>query len=111
MKEFLYVTEKAKSHIINILNSANKLYLEISVLGKGCNGLSYNFDMIDVDFVDVLDEIVKLDDTHSIVVPNSSIMFLLGSVVEYESTIFQSRLVISNPHATSKCGCGNSFGV
>jgi iron-sulfur cluster assembly protein len=38
-----------------------------------------------------------------------SMMYLSGSVVDYEDSIMGGGFRIDNPNAVSACGCGNSF--
>jgi len=38
-------------------------------------------------------------------------MYLVGSQVDYITDLAGSFLKVSNPSATSSCGCGESFNV
>jgi iron-sulfur cluster insertion protein len=84
------------------------LYFRIYVESGGCTGLQYGFR---------LDEEINEDDTvveHQgikVVVDSQSYSHLEGSTVDYESKLFSSNFVITNPNATAKCGCGSSFSV
>ncbi|MCB1836561.1 MAG: iron-sulfur cluster insertion protein ErpA [Alcanivoracaceae bacterium] len=84
------------------------LKLRVYITGGGCSGFSYGF---------TFDESVKDDDTLvnngdvSLLVDAMSIQYLAGSQVDYESGLMGSRFVVSNPNATSTCGCGSSFSV
>ena len=40
---------------------------------------------------------------------NKSMMFLLGTEVDYIEDIMGSRFDFKNPSIDSKCGCGTSF--
>lgn len=85
-----------------------ELKLRVYITGGGCSGFSYGF---------TFDESVKDDDTLvnngdvSLLVDAMSIQYLAGSQVDYESGLMGSRFVVSNPNATSTCGCGSSFSV
>jgi iron-sulfur cluster insertion protein len=37
--------------------------------------------------------------------------YLMGATIDYKQELMSSSFVINNPNATSKCGCGSSFGV
>lgn len=84
------------------------LKLRVYITGGGCSGFSYGF---------TFDESVKEDDTLvtngdvSLLVDAMSIQYLAGSQVDYESGLMGSRFVVSNPNATSTCGCGSSFSI
>ena len=38
-------------------------------------------------------------------------MFVAGTTIDFKKEVFGSYMNISNPNATSSCGCGESFGV
>jgi len=84
------------------------LKLRVYITGGGCSGFSYGF---------TFDESTKDDDTLvangdvSLLVDAMSIQYLAGSQVDYESGLMGSRFVVSNPNATSTCGCGSSFSI
>ena len=85
-----------------------ELKLRVYITGGGCSGFSYGF---------TFDESIKDDDTLvangdvSLLVDAMSIQYLAGSQVDYESGLMGSRFVVSNPNATSTCGCGSSFSI
>jgi len=84
------------------------LKLRVYITGGGCSGFSYGF---------TFDEGVKDDDTLvsngdvALLVDAMSIQYLAGSQVDYESGLMGSRFIVSNPNATSTCGCGSSFSI
>lgn len=85
-----------------------ELKLRVYITGGGCSGFSYGF---------TFDEGVKDDDTLvsngdvALLVDAMSIQYLAGSQVDYESGLMGSRFIVSNPNATSTCGCGSSFSI
>ena len=54
-------------------------------------------------FLVVLDDILVVDPLTE--------LYIIGSTIDYVEEVFGSYLKISNPMATSSCGCGESFGV
>lgn len=84
------------------------LKLRVYITGGGCSGFSYGF---------TFDEHVNDDDTRvsngdvELLVDAMSIQYLGGSQVDYEQGLMGSRFVVSNPNATSTCGCGSSFSI
>ena len=44
----------------------------------------------------------------AIVVDGKSLLFLLGSTIDYETTTLHSKFVFRNPNETDACGCGES---
>ena len=38
-------------------------------------------------------------------------LYVAGTQIDWKEEVFGSQFEISNPNATSGCGCGESFGV
>ncbi len=56
------------------------------------------------------DELIEIEGVN-ILIPKESLMFLLGSTIDYEEGKFSSGFVFINPNEKSRCGCGESFNV
>ena len=88
-------------------NSA-QLNLRVYVTGGGCSGFQYGFSF---------DDVVEDDDTRiekggaNLVVDSLSLQYLQGSTVDYIEDLTGSKFIISNPNATTTCGCGESFSI
>ena len=88
-------------------NSA-QLNLRVYVTGGGCSGFQYGFSF---------DDVVEADDTRiekggaNLVVDSLSLQYLQGSTVDYIEDLTGSKFIISNPNATTTCGCGESFSI
>ena len=107
------ITNVAKHQIKNLIrsntspNPAAYLYLK----GGGCNGFTYLFSILDEDKKqNKLDEIYKLDDEHNLYICGKSLMFILGTKIDYIEDLMGSRFDFTNEKITSKCGCGTSVG-
>lgn len=104
------ISDNAKAKIKDLLyNEGNpKLALRTFVQGGGCSGFSYGFtfdeEINEDDFEVPLDEF-------KVLVDSMSMQYLQGSTIDYKEELMGSNFVINNPNATSKCGCGSSFGV
>jgi iron-sulfur cluster assembly accessory protein len=99
------VTDNAKSRIAAICKGAA---FRIGVDGGACQGFQYILDV--AADVGADDEVFEFDGV-KVVVDQVSLPFLLGSSVDYVSSLVGERFEISNPNATSTCGCGTSFSV
>lgn len=84
------------------------LKLRVYITGGGCSGFQYGFSF---------DEDVAEDDTAietegvTLLVDPMSFQYLVGSEVDYTEGLEGSRFIVSNPNATTTCGCGVSFSV
>lgn len=82
--------------------------LRIGVKTKGCSGLSY--DMSWADAPEPTDEIVK-DKGLTVLVDRKASLFLIGTVMDYETKTITSGFTFTNPNEKGRCGCGESFHV
>src|ERR1700730_18493517 len=83
--------------------------LRVGVEGGGCSGLSYTFAWEKKERLG--DEVFEGPDGAKIYVDKKSLMFLNGTVLDYDTNLISQGLVFSNPNAKSTCGCGSSFGA
>jgi iron-sulfur cluster insertion protein len=104
------ITESARLKIEDILLEEGnpELKLRMFVQGGGCSGFSYGF---------TLDEMKNEDDfefnvgSTSVLVDALSAQYVEGAEINYKDDLMGSSFVISNPNATTTCGCGSSFSV
>jgi iron-sulfur cluster insertion protein len=103
------ITDSAKKQLIDLCESNKKWGVKLAVKGGGCAGFSYDWSFIDQES-EVLsdDEIIDLEQA-KFVVDGMSLMFVLGTELDYKREIFGSSFVFENPNAKSSCGCGTSF--
>ena len=103
------LTDKAKQHLINITKSEGKPYVLFGVDGGGCAGFSYYWKVDDK--YDTEGELIQLDDNAFLAIDQPSIMYVIGSEIDYVTELGGSFLTVVNPTAKSSCGCGESFAV
>ena len=108
MENKLEITEKAQKHIASILSSDQSDFFRITVLGGGCAGFQYKFDF---DKNKHEDDILIKTDLISVIIDNTSFEFIKNSKIDYVTELIGSSFKISNPQASSSCGCGTSFSV
>lgn len=85
--------------------------LRIAIQGGGCSGFRYHFAFEDTVAEDDQRVLPEVPEGLEIVVDPVSALYLQGAVLDYESSVFQSQLVLRNPNAKHTCGCGHSFDV
>jgi iron-sulfur cluster assembly protein len=82
--------------------------LRIGVKTKGCSGMSY--DMSWTDAPAPTDEVVK-DKDLTVLVDRKASLFLIGTVMDYETKALTAGFTFTNPNEKGRCGCGESFHV
>ena len=101
------ITKNAADKIISLLDEENPgMKMRLSISGGGCSGFQYGFEF-DSDYGD--DDIIFNENGAELVVDKVSIMYLNGSIVDFEDKLMESSFKVNNPNAASSCGCGTSF--
>ncbi len=72
-------------------------------------GLSYTFMWERVPRLG--DEVFEGPDGAKIFVDKKSLLFLNGTVLDYDTNLISKGFVFNNPNAKTTCGCGSSFGA
>lgn len=103
----LIVTDQALSRVSTMRGekSSPALRLRITVEGGGCSGFQYKLSWDDQT---AGDDHVFAD---AVVTDEISLPLLAGSTVDYVVSLMGEDFKITNPNATSGCGCGTSFAV
>lgn len=109
-KSMISITESAKNKINQIVTEENdpKLKIRMFVQGGGCAGFSYGFTLDDQQNEDDFE--FPTGQT-SVLVDSMSAVYVHGATVDYTEDLHGSSFKITNPQATSTCGCGSSFNI
>jgi iron-sulfur cluster insertion protein len=104
------VTANAAKRIAELIKQkdASMLALRIAVDGGGCSGFMYQYKL--TDSIDKDDYIAEKNGS-KVAIDQLSQQFLDGCAVDFIEELGSSYFQITNPKATAKCGCGNSFSV
>jgi len=104
------VSNSAFTRISELLGQEKEMKraLRISVDGGGCSGFMYSYKL--VDQVNEDDFVLEKQGAKVAIDPLSQ-RFLDKCRLEFVEELGASYFQISNPNATAKCGCGNSFSV
>tara|TARA_Y100000590_G_C15676450_1_gene998220 strand:- start:648 stop:974 length:327 start_codon:yes stop_codon:yes gene_type:complete len=108
MENKIEITENAQNHIANIIEKDNSKYFRIRVLGGGCAGFQYKFDF---DNNKSKDDILIKTNKISVLVDETSMNLIHGSIIDYVKELIGSSFKIKNPQSASSCGCGTSFSI
>ncbi len=105
------VTEKAKERIINLRSEEGRTdnqNIRVSVKGGGCSGLMYDLGF-DAE-IKPADQIFE-DKGIKILVDKKSLLYLLGTTLDFSDGLNGKGFQFINPNASRTCGCGESFSV
>ena len=83
--------------------------LRVGVKGGGCSGLSYTFAWDRQPRLG--DEVFDGPGGAKLFVDKKSLLYLNGTVLDYDTSLLSKGFVFSNPNAKTTCGCGSSFGA
>jgi iron-sulfur cluster assembly protein len=87
----------------------NTHFLRVGVKGGGCSGLSYVMDFDDTKTES--DEMVTVGGELKVLIDKKSLLYLIGTELQYTSGLNGKGFEWINPNASRSCGCGSSFSV
>jgi iron-sulfur cluster assembly protein len=83
--------------------------IRLGIKGGGCSGFSYVIQFEDEPPRE-RDRVYDFDGVRFIV-DRKSLIYLAGSLLDYERTLMFQGFKFRNPNEASSCGCGHSFTV
>ena len=104
-------TEKAADKILSIMNEqkvTDDTRVRVGVKGGGCSGLMY--DIAFDDTVTAQDDVFE-DQGVKVIVDRKSLLYLLGTTLEFSDGLNGKGFQFVNPNASRTCGCGESFSI
>ena len=106
----LTLTPNAEQRIADLMAQApaDTIGVKLSTPRRGCSGLAYSVDY--VSEAAPFDE--KIETPGGLFfVDGASVLYLIGSVMDWVEDDFTAGFVFANPNAKGACGCGESFTV
>ena len=105
------VTDKAKERRSALLKEEGRTgnhNIRVSVKGGGCSGLMYDlgFD----EEIKPADQVFE-DKGVKILVDKKSLLYLIGTTLDFSDGLNGKGFQFINPNASRTCGCGESFSV
>jgi iron-sulfur cluster insertion protein len=106
----LQLSASAAKRIATVAKSEGKAEarLRVSVSGGGCSGFQYLFALDDKSEDG---DIVIERDGAAVVVDGMSLLYVIGSELDFVEDLTGSYFKVKNPNASSSCGCGTSFAI
>ena len=104
------LTSAAQDRIAELMGRApaGAIGVKLSTPRRGCSGLAYSVDYVAQE--NPLDEKIATPGG-TFYVDGGSILYLIGSVMDWREDDFAAGFMFDNPNATGACGCGESFTV
>ncbi len=104
------LTPAAEARIAKLMASAPEgaIGVKLSTPRRGCSGLAYSVDY--VTEADRFDEKIETPGG-TFYIDGASVLYLIGSVMDWVEDDFSAGFVFENPNAKGACGCGESFTV
>lgn len=110
-KIMVTVTEIAKNKIIELRAKdglEGDLGVRVAVEGGGCSGLMYDLQF---DGEQRPTDHVFEDKGIKVFVDKKSLLYLIGTELDFSDGLNGKGFQFKNPNATRTCGCGESFSV
>ena len=106
----LTLTPSAEARITELMDKApgDAIGVKLSTPRRGCSGLAYSVDYVTAG--NSMDERIETPGG-TLFVDGGSILYLIGSQMDWVEDDFAAGFVFANPNAKGACGCGESFTV
>lgn len=107
----IYISEKAKERVLKMWaedHLSDDHFVRVSVTSGGCSGLTYNMQF---DHAARPNDEVFLDKGIKLVVDPKSILYLLGTTLDFSEGLNGKGFYFDNPNASRTCSCGESFSL
>ena len=106
----IILTPAAEQRIADLMSRAPEgaIGVKLSTPRRGCSGLAYSVDYVTEE--NSFDEKI-VTPGGVFYVDGSSILYLIGSVMDWREDDFTAGFVFENPNAKGSCGCGESFTI
>jgi iron-sulfur cluster assembly protein len=104
------LTDAAAQQVKAIMARSDKpcVGLRVGVKQGGCAGQEYVLSY--AEEAGPIDEVIT-DKGVTILIEPKAVLYLVGTVIDYETTQLASKFVFQNPNETDACGCGESVTI
>ena len=109
-KAAVILTAAAEARIAELMSKApaDAIGVKLSTPRRGCSGLAYSVDYVSEEAG--FDEKIETPGG-TFYIDGASVLYLVGSTMDWVEDDFTAGFVFENPHAKGACGCGESFMV
>ena len=100
------LTDAAVRRIVELMVDSGTRGLRIGIKKGGCAGMEYTMDFADA--IGEHDTVIERDGACVMIAPTAQ-MFILGTEIDYETSLLESGFKFRNPNVVESCGCGESI--
>jgi iron-sulfur cluster assembly protein len=106
----IILTTAAEQRVADLMAKApaGAIGVRLSTPKRGCSGLAYSVDYVTEP--NAFDERIETPGG-TFFVDGASLLYLIGSTMDWQEDDFAAGFVFENPNAKGACGCGESFTV
>ena len=106
----IILTPAAEARVAALMARAPEgaIGVKLSTPRRGCSGLAYSVDY--VTEANAFDEKIETPGG-DFYVDGGSLLYLVGSTMDWAEDDFAAGFVFANPNAKGACGCGESFTI
>ncbi len=102
------LTPAAEARVADLMAKApqDAIGVKLSTPRRGCSGLAYSVEYVNEEAG--MDEKIATPGGY-FYIDGASVLYLIGSTIDWQEDDFTSGFVFDNPNAKGACGCGESF--
>lgn len=105
------LTEAAQTQIEKLCKDNDVFAITLGMKGGGCAGFEYDWDSAKTrEELDKDSTIIEAGEGNFAIEP-MSLLYLMGSTIDYKTSIIGSQFEVDNPMSKSSCGCGVSINI
>ncbi|HET7408556.1 MAG TPA: iron-sulfur cluster assembly accessory protein [Paracoccaceae bacterium] len=104
-KDPVTLTPAAIKRINRLMSSGEVKGLRVGVKKGGCAGMEYTMEH--ATEIGPHDAAVEIEGARVLIAPMAQ-MFLIGTEIDYQTSLLESGFVFRNPNVSESCGCGES---
>lgn len=105
-KAAVTLTPAAITRIKALMDRDHAVGLRVGIKKGGCAGMEYTMEF--ARDAGPMDAVVEQDGARVMIAPMAQ-MFLIGTEIDYATTLLDAGFRFNNPNVAESCGCGESI--
>ena len=103
------LTPAAQDQINELCKQNDCFAISLNIKGGGCAGFEYDWGIVKSESdIETHDEVINAGNGN-LIIGSHSLMYLIGTEIDYVKSLVGSQFEINNPNTKSSCGCGVSI--